>query len=107
MASFSVRCIFRWEPRSGQTRKHLYEERITLWRANDLDQAIDLAETEAQAYASEVGVEHLGFCQAYALVADVEANGIEVFSLLRGSNLEPLEYLDTFFATGDERERAV
>lgn len=32
MASFSVRCIFRWDPRRDQVRKHLYEERITLNR---------------------------------------------------------------------------
>ena len=105
MASFSVRCIFRWKPRRDQVRKHLYEERITLWKASDIDEAIALAEEEARAYASDSGEEYLEFCQAYALVEESEANGIEVFSLLRDSDLEPAQYLDAFFATGGEHER--
>ena len=106
MASFSVRCIFRWRPRPDQLRKHLYEERITLWKASDIDEAIALAEGEAQAYASGSGGEYLEFCQAYALVEEPEVNGIEVFSLLRDSDLEPAQHLDAFFATGGEHERA-
>jgi hypothetical protein len=106
MASFSVRCIFRWEPRPDQARRHLYEERITLWRANHIDEAIALAEVEAHSYASDSGVQYLEFCQAYALFEDLETSPIEVFSLLRDSDLEPAQYLDTFFATGTEHERA-
>lgn len=105
MASFSVRCIFRWEPRPDQVRAHLYEERITLWRANDIDEAIALAEVEAQSYAAESEVEYLEYCQAYALFEDVEASAVEVFSLLRDSDLEPSQYLNTFFDTGTEHER--
>jgi hypothetical protein len=105
MASFSVRCIFRWKPRRGQVRKHLYEERITLWKARDIDEAIAFAEAEAQTYASDSGVEYLGLCQAYALVEEPEATAIEVSSLLRDSDLEPTRYLDAFFATGGEHER--
>lgn len=105
MAVFSVRCIFRWQSRPDQVRKHIYEERITLWKANDIDEAIALAEREAQTYASDSGEEYLEFSQAYALVEEPETNGIEVFSLLRESDLEPSQYLDAFFATGSERER--
>lgn len=104
MKSFSVRCIFRWEPRVDQTRKYLYEERVTLWRASNVDEAISLAESEAKTYASEPGSEYLQYCQAYALFDEVEAHGVEVFSLLRDSDLEAAQYLDTFFDTGSERE---
>jgi hypothetical protein len=105
MNSFSVRCLFRWQPRHDQRAKHLYEERITLWRAETIDQAIELAEQNAMAYASD-GEEFLGFSQAYALVEPiVAAEGSEVFSLLRESNLEPKEYIDVFFCTGLEREQ--
>src|SRR4051812_43383434 len=107
MASFSVRCVFRWKPRPDQARRHLYEERITLWRANDIDDAIALAEVEAQSYASDSEVQYLEFCQAYALFEDLETNALEVFSLLRASDLEPAQYLNTFFNTGTEHERAV
>ena len=104
MSSFSVRCIFRWEPRADQRRKHLYEERITLWVADSIDEAIALAEQEARAYACG-GDEYLGYCQAYALVESVEESGVEVFSLLRQSDLDPKEYVDAFFDTGEEHQR--
>lgn len=104
MASYSVRCIFLWEKRPGQRAEHLYEERITLWQAESIDSAVRLAEEEARVYAQENGVEFLEYWQAFALSETVEANGVEVFSLLRESDLEPAAYLDTFFDTGAERQ---
>ena len=105
MAVFSVRCLFHWYSRPDQVRRHLYEERITLWTAKDIDQAIAFAEEEARAYASGSNDEYLGFCQAYALFEEAGPSGIEVFSLLRESDLEPSQYLEAFFASGTERER--
>jgi len=104
MASFSVRCIFRW-PDTPATASHTYEERITLWSAQDIDASIALAEAEARSYAAESKSEYLGFCQAYAMYNQVDASAVEVFSLLRESTLAPSEYIETFFATGAERER--
>jgi len=104
MDSYSVRCLFRWQPRPQQRARYLYEERITLWQAESLDHAIELAEQEAEAYADD-GDEFLGFVQAYALVEPVAGHGAEVFSLLRESDLEPKVYIDTFFATGTEHEQ--
>lgn len=106
MPSFSVRCIFRWEPSPEQERKFLYEERITLWQAEDIDAAVELAEREARRYAEENEVEYLEYWQVYALFEEVGANALEVFSLLRESDLEPAEYLDAFFDTGLERQRS-
>ncbi len=103
MDSYSVRCIFRWEPRPDNQAKYLYEERITLWHANNLDHAIELAVSEAREYAAEE-FEFLGLSQAYALFEPLAESGIEVFSLLRESDLEPEDYLDTFFDTGGERQ---
>ena len=48
-------------------------------------------------------MEFLGYSQAYALFEPVTANGIEVFSLLRESDLDPDNYIDTYFDTGRER----
>ena len=103
MPTFTVRCLFRWAPRDDQLRKYLYEERITLWQANSLDEALALAEREARSYAID-GDEYLDYCQGYALFDEVNANGIEVFSLLRDSDLEPEQYIDAFFDSGLERE---
>lgn len=98
--------MFRWQPRPGQNEKYLYEERITLWKAESLDAAIELAEQEAKSYARD-GDEFLGFSQGFALPEPIAAHGAEVFSLLRESNLEPEEYIDALFDTGTEHEQKV
>jgi hypothetical protein len=94
---YTVRCIFRSAADGGSR----YEERITLWHADDLDAAIALAEREAADYAEVHGVEHLGLAQAYWLTAP-PGDGGEVFSLERESELDPEAYLDQFFDTGRE-----
>lgn len=99
---FAVRCVFRWEEYGGRP----YEERITLWRAADLDEAIALAEAEAREYAEESGFAYLGLAQGYATGADELAPGSEVFSLLRTSPLPPEAYLDRHFDTGGEHQHA-
>lgn len=103
MESFSVRCVFRWYSQPDQKAKSVYEERITLWQANNIDQAIEFAEQEALTYAS-IEMEFVGFSQAYALFNPIPVNGVEVFSLIRESDLEPKEYIGAFFDTGLEHE---
>ena len=102
MNSYSFRCLFLWPARQDQTTTYVYEERITLWRAAGLDEASLLAEDEAKSYARDNDFELLDFWQLYWLVDAVTENGIEVFSLLRGSNLAADEYIKTFFETGAE-----
>ncbi|WP_042425925.1 hypothetical protein [Streptacidiphilus anmyonensis] len=97
---YGVRCVYRWESWEGAP----YEERITLWRAGSLGEAIALAEEEAAAYAGGNGLVPLGLAQAYAIPADRIASGAEVFSLLRDSELGPEQYLDAFFDTGREHQ---
>lgn len=96
---YSVRCVFAWAEWEGRP----FEERITLWRAGSLDEAIELAEREAQQYAAENAVEFLRLSQAYALDPHADlGSGTEVFSLLRDSDLPSQTYVETFFATGQE-----
>lgn len=98
---FSVRCVFRFDLDEGPS----YEERVTLWKARDAQAAIEMAEEEAGAYAGAADeCEYLGFAQSFWLFA-APRQGAEVFSLFRDSDLEPEEYLDTFFDSGQERER--
>jgi hypothetical protein len=40
--------MIRWAPRPDQSKKFIYEERITAWNAESLDAAIELAESEAR-----------------------------------------------------------
>lgn len=105
MPTFSVRSVLRWSRRADQRKKYLYEERITLWTARSLNEAIDLAEREAEEYAGS-DAKRLGLLQGFWMFDEcrLRKQGVEVFSLLRESDLPPKAYLRGFFATGCERE---
>jgi len=94
---FTVRCVLKHED--------FYEERLTLWLADDFDGAIALAESDAHAHAEVVGVEYVGLAQAFHLFESDLRPGVEVFSLIRQSELEPADYLSTFFDTGTELQQ--
>jgi len=106
-AWFAVRCILRMDGLAeveGTDESILYEERVTLWRAESVDAAVTLAEDEAREYAAVLPpAEYLGLAQSYEL-ADTPGHGAEVFSLVRESQLLATPYLDTFFDTGTERQ---
>lgn len=105
MPTYTVRTVIRLAPRPDQTRKFLYEERITAWNAESLDAAIAEAEKEAIKYADD-GAEALVLYQGYWLFDEIGSipQGSEVFSLLRQSDLEPSKYLDAFFDSGEEQQ---
>jgi hypothetical protein len=106
---YSVRCVFHMLGEGGCENGAPYEERVTLWRANGFEEAIELAEQEAAEYVDMLDVAYLGLAQCYYLGAETEdiLSGTEVFSLIRSSDLPPEEYLDAFFDTGDEYQRHV
>jgi hypothetical protein len=93
---YAVRCIF-------ELLEGSYEERITLWRAPGFDEAIGMAEDEADAYARSLDAAYLGIAQAYDLF-DEPGHGAEVFSLIRDSDLGPDDYIDRFVSTGSEHQ---
>jgi hypothetical protein len=98
---YGVRCIFRWSDWDNAP----YEERITIWRAESPESAIEQAEREANEYAMRFGHEFIGFSQCYAMREEGDiVSGAEVFSLLRDSSLESSDYLDKLFDTGAEHE---
>ncbi|HXA30547.1 MAG TPA: hypothetical protein VN193_17585 [Candidatus Angelobacter sp.] len=98
---YAVRCIFH------HAELGTYEERITLWRADDGEEAVAKAESEASEYAAALeDVHDLGLQQAFHLF-DEPGEGGEVFSLMRASALEPREYVTRFFDTGLEREQQI
>jgi hypothetical protein len=106
MPSYSVRSVIRWAPRPDQSKKFIYEERITAWNAESLDAAIELAESEAKEYADDKDFEALDLFQGYWLFDEIDLipQGSEIFSLLRESDLDNDAYLDAFFDTGSERQ---
>lgn len=100
---YAVRCAFRSVVEVGTTT---YEERITLWQADSAEEAIERAEAEAEEYAASIDqaeVEYIGLAQCFHLF-DEPGDGAEVFSLMRDSDLDPDDYLDAFFDTGDEHQ---
>ncbi|GAB3258316.1 DUF4288 domain-containing protein [Kineosporia babensis] len=111
-AWYAVRCVFQsgWPPASeASCDARAYEERITLWRALSADDAIERAQAEAREYAATI-TEHpdtyLGLAQSYRLF-DEPADGAEIFSLVRLSDLAAEQYLDRHFDTGQECQKAV
>ena len=106
-AWFAVRCVFACGWASADVGRPLYEERITLWRAPNVEDAVERAEADAEAYAAtieEAPDTYLGLAQAYRLDGE-PGDGAELFSLMRESTLAPEVYLDAFFDTGTERSR--
>jgi hypothetical protein len=99
---YAVRCVFAFGPDGDRT----YEERVTIWRADSFDRAIERAELEAAEYAETLDAEYLGFAQAFHLAVDDRPleSGDEVFSLMRDSTLSANDYISAFFATGTESE---
>jgi len=98
---FAVRSLFS-EPDGPE---NAYEERITLWQAADLDDALARAAAEAAEYAEFAGLDHLReFAQTYPLADAPPRDGVEVFSLTRSSALPPGPYVAQFFDTGRERQ---
>ena len=97
---YAVRSLFRLP----DDVESAYEERITIWRARSVEEAMDRAQAEAQEYAEFAGATYLpDVGQAYHLADAPPRDGAEVFSLMRSSRQEPDAYLDTFFDTGTER----
>lgn len=99
---YAVRCVF-------EAQRGVFEERITLWRADSFERAIQRAEDEAREYAATITDSedaYLGFAQAYR-VYDTPGDGAEVFSLMRTSRRTPESYLDHFFDTGKERQQTI
>ena len=99
---YAVRCVFHfpWGDPPG-----VYEERITLWKADSFDEAIERAEIEAAEYIADGEGRYVGLAQSFHLAAGESVNdGAEVFSLMRDSTLDGDEYVDRFFDTGAERQ---
>ena len=84
----------------------VYEERVILVNAASEDEAISLAESEANEYAKYLsGCEYLDFASCFHTYEDKIIHLSEVYSVMRESSLAAEEYIDKFYDTGSERER--
>ncbi|MFB6510394.1 DUF4288 domain-containing protein [Streptomyces virginiae] len=93
-AWYSARTFYRWLT----WEDHPFEERVVLFRARSLDEAIELAERESAEYAREGDLEVLDMVQAYRISdGDEEMGaGTEVFSKLHALDLPANAFLDRY-----------
>ena len=101
MMLFGVKCILRF-PQLADAGGMRYEERVTLHEATSFGDAVIQAEKHANSYAEKENGEYLGFADAYKLYDSKMKEGMEVYSCMRKSHLEPEDYIDYFYDTGDE-----
>lgn len=80
-----------------------FEERITVWRAAQIDVATERAEQDARTSAGDIDARYMGLAQAYGPLYDASDDGLEVLSLIRDSGLEPDANVNAFFDKGNER----
>jgi hypothetical protein len=104
---YSVRCIFRHPTREKTQGQKLYEERITVWKTDSFENAVELAEEEAVAYAEDCHSDYVGLAQAYHLYEPRLKSGSEVFSLMREHTYTPQKYIDRYFEKGSEKQGTI
>lgn len=104
---YAVRCLFSHPSRVDENtgESSLYEERITLWTDCSETEAFKLAEEEAVFYAKENDCIFVEVVNCYHLFEEFIGNGSEIWSHMRGSNLTPDLYIQTFCCTSKDRVR--
>ena len=97
---YGVRLIYQLT----ETSRLAYEERVILVRSGSDDAAIALAEQYSKGYESET-TSYIGYAMAFHIFDENGSTigpGVEVFSLIRESDLDVDAYLDRFHDTGSE-----
>ena len=100
---YTVKCLFYHPTRRSAGDDFLYEERVTLWRAESFQEAHGLAEEEARQYAEEAKCVFVKSTDSFHLFDQEVGSGVEVYSAMRGSNLRPDYYEKTFCVTSGDR----
>jgi hypothetical protein len=104
---YTVKCLFHHPTRKAEEELYLFEERTTLWKADSFEEAHRLAEDEARVYASEAHCVFVASTDSFHLFDSTVKQGTEVYSTMRGSNMEPSVYRNTFCITKRDRAGAL
>ncbi|MCL4852581.1 MAG: DUF4288 domain-containing protein [Bryobacteraceae bacterium] len=97
---YGVRLVYRLTGRPTPA----YEERILIVRADGFGEAIAKAERYSKDYEDATTI-YTDYAMAFHIVDEDGSSlgeGVEVFSLIRDSDLDIDEYLDRFHDTGRE-----
>jgi hypothetical protein len=103
---YSAKTVYKHDRLENGIYKAVFEERIVVFLAHDLDDAISKAEIEAAEYCAKgENVRYLNFVNVFKLFAERLTNGSEIYSLMRESELSADDYLDRFYDDGNERTK--
>lgn len=103
---YAIRCLLSHPERIRDTEKNLFEERVTLWNTDSEREAYELAEEEAQQYAKE-DYKNMIFIKAvdsFHLFDEELYSGVEVWRVMKCSNLDAETYINTFMDTKRDRK---
>lgn len=98
---YGVRLVYQLIGESGNA----FEERVLIVRADDFDSAIERAEQISHDEYEDESTIYTKYAMAFHIFdenGDALGEGVEVFSLIRDSNLAVNDYLDRFHDTGNE-----
>lgn len=105
---FSAKCVFRTEMIEDGRPTSVFEERIIFVKSREFDDAFEKAQKAAVKYAGEnqTGKNKTIFlaCVGIFIVQDPIDEGVEIFSMLRESNMSSADYLKLHYQTGSERD---
>jgi len=102
--TYAVRCLFTHPTRVKDGDGNLYEERVLLWESDNREKSLALAHEEALNYAKESAAEFIKVVDSFVLFeSTTNLSELEVWSVMRGSMLDHIDYINTFMATPRDR----
>ncbi|MGZ0707299.1 DUF4288 domain-containing protein [Coraliomargarita sp. W4R53] len=104
---FAVRCLFSHPKGEKDGDGTLYEERITLWKCDEWQDAYIKAEQEAKEYEKESNCIFIRATDSFHLFDEELKEGTEVWSTMRGSFLNADTYENTFCVTSRDRDHEI
>jgi hypothetical protein len=102
---FAIRSHFEFaKAKENLGIENIYEERIVVVRAKSHEDALRQGEAEADAYVGNGSGRRLHLIESYELFDTKLKLGVEIFSHLRGSQLNKESYLRSYFHGHDIEE---
>ncbi|WP_066262527.1 DUF4288 domain-containing protein [Hydrogenophaga flava] len=97
---YAVKGLFRWYFKSDGSTDSV-EERVLLFLASSFDEALAMAESEAQVYCADdpkanFSIESMGWWDAYR-VEEEPNSGVEVYSRLSKTNLSVDAFIRRYY----------
>ena len=96
---FGAKTVLRHPGLEREPGKSCYEERVVLIHASDEEEALKLAEQEANEYADGLATKFLGYVNIFRMDCTLGSLA-EVFSIMRTTTMEEDEFVTHFYDDG-------